>query len=105
MKTLTIYGASDDLIECSGIKGCDEFNAIEDGPYKACLRVKHYSDSIRIHAIYAGSWAFAVTTDCGDDHDEMPWKITRTFGQEEPYSETLKIKVPDGAKVSLLKRC
>lgn len=101
MKKLTVSGSSDDLIEASGIKGCDEFNSYKS-PYAGQLTVKSKStgQSIAIHCIYSGHWCFAVGPLTGD-YDAMPnWPITREWGTEEAYSETLTISCPDDAVLS-----
>lgn len=99
MKDLTIYGASDDLIETEGIPGCDEFEAciIGGGVYAGVLRVRSKEGSLDIYCIYDGCWCFAIGTEDGD-YDMMPqWPVRRTWGDQVPYSETLRIGVPDDA--------
>lgn len=97
MKTLKVYGASDDLIETSGIEGCDEFNKVSDTPYVGYLAVDDGKTPVRIHCIYDGSWAFAITSNDEDnDYRSFPdWTIRSTWGKDCPYSETLEIDVPD----------
>jgi len=97
MKTFSISGASDDLIETAGIPGCDEFNAIKDGPHIAVLGIWSSSGNIEVHCIYSGFWAFAIGPIDGD-YDKMPsWEIRRAWGTVVPYSETVEIDVPDDA--------
>lgn len=98
MKTLKIYGASDDLVETSGIDGCDEFGVYNSDSRYMCELTVHSADGeITVHAIYTGSWAFAITTEMGDC-DQMPdWPVRRTWGKDSSYSETLEIDVPDDA--------
>jgi hypothetical protein len=99
MKTLKVYGASDDLIECSGIDGCEEFNSYAN-VYMGMLKLSAGGKRVNIVCIYDGSWAFAVCPQNGD-YDEMPdWKIARTFGQDVAHSETLTIELPDDAKLN-----
>lgn len=102
MKTLTLYGYSDDLVEVRGDFGHHEHP--RRGGQEPCLAatfalISAASGRIRIHAIYDGCWGFAVTS---DDHlrnyRTMPdWPIRRTFGEDCPYSETLIIDAPDDA--------
>lgn len=103
MKLLTVYGASDDLIEASGIKGEDEFNSYKS-PYAGKLIVtsKSAKAKISIHCIYHGHWCFGIGPDDGD-YDVMPdWTITRTWGEDTPYSETVKIECPDDAVLKFI---
>ena len=99
MLTLKMYGASDDLIEAEGLPGCDEFTAGSIGCQAGRFEVQSREGSIVIHALYDGSWCFAVgSSDAESDHSAMPdWKITRIWGADEPYSETLLIECPDDA--------
>lgn len=102
-KELKIYGASDDLLEVSGLPGADEFN-VYGNRYMGCLRVKGEGIHINIHAIYDGSWAFSINSQMGNDCDELPeWKIDREWGADTPYSETLRISCPDDAVVAFSK--
>lgn len=97
MKTFTISGASDDLIETDGIPNCDEFNIIKDGPHMTTLTIMSDEGSLDIHCIYAGYWAFAIGSEDGDC-DTMPdWPIRRAWGKTVHYSEYVEIDVPDDA--------
>ena len=101
MKILKMYGASDDLIEAEGLPGCDEFNADGVGNCVGRFEVQSSEGSLFIHAIYDGSWCFAVgSSDADSDFSAMPnWKITRIWGADSPYSETLLIECPDDAEL------
>lgn len=99
-KILKVFGASDDLIETSGLPGCDEFNNIPDDKYAGTLSVVSEYGRIEIHAIYSGHWAFAVGAVDGEFTEMPSWKITREWGSDEDYSETLLIECPDDAKLS-----
>ena len=97
MKTLRIYGASDDLIETEGLPGCDEFNVIQDGPHIATLQV--YSTGagcgFSIHAIYDGCWSFAIGQTSEDD--EIPdWPVRLSWAG---YTQTIEIDCPDDAEM------
>jgi hypothetical protein len=101
MKTLRMYGASDDLVEAEGLPGCDEFNVLIDHQQHATFLVSAENGRLHVHAVYAGSWAFAVTSATGTDYDLMPdWPIRRTFGDKCSYSETLEIDCPDDATLT-----
>ena len=103
MQTLKMYGGSDDLIESSGIDGCDEFNICDaKTPCVGSFLVKSGGVEVFIHAIFYGAWAFAVTAgeDDADYRAPIPWPVRRTFGIDCEYSETLEIDVPDDARLS-----
>jgi len=102
MATLKMYGGSDDLVESEGIPGCDEFNCYDEAPR---FLVETPDASLSITAVYHGSWAFAVgSADRASDYHHMPeWPITRTWGADTPYSETLRIDVPDNATLRRMK--
>ena len=102
MKTIKIYGASDDLIEVEGgCKGCDEYSTGETGPLMGMVQLHAGDNFVKIHCIYEGSWAFAICPQDGD-FDFMPWVVARTFGKDSPYSETVLISVPDDCEVSFV---
>jgi hypothetical protein len=95
MQTATFYGSSDDLIEIGGVKGADEFNIIEDGPYIATFNL---GGKMRIHCLYDGCWSFAV----GQVDEEIPlpdWPVRVKQSGENGYSTQLEIDVPDDVKV------
>lgn len=111
MKTLSMYGASDDLIEIEGIEGADEYypNVTGKDPYMAAFTVKSASQPLGliIHVIYGGGWCFAVqpTEDSDGDWCEFPdWPIRRRWGGGNGYSELLEIDVPDDAVVKQIER-
>jgi len=95
MQTATFYGSSDDLIEIGGVKGADEFNIIEDGPHIATFNL---GGKMRVHAIYDGCWSFAVGQ--VDEEIALPnWPIRIKQSEENDYSTSLEIDVPDDVKV------
>jgi len=101
MKTITIYGASDDLIEIEGAcPGCDEYSAEgEHDSYRGRIHISAGEETVVVHAIFDGSWAFAICPQDGD-FDSMPkWTIARSFGDKTEYSETITITLPDDATV------
>lgn len=105
MKTLKIWGASDDLLETSGLPGCDEFNVYGNGPLMGKLTVKGKGMHLHIYALYDGAWSFAIGTQEGDDCDEFPGnQITRRWGNDSPYSETVLIECPPDAILAFSKK-
>lgn len=100
MKTFSISGASDDLIETNGIEGCDEFNIIEEGIYQTMLTIVAASGTLDIHCIYNGYWAFAIGSSDGDCDKQPPWPMRRIWGKYAPYSEVVEIECPDDARLT-----
>lgn len=99
MKTLIVYGASDDLIETSGIEGCDEFGGAGQGdPVLGKLTVAASTDVLTIYCLYDGCWSFAVSP--WPNEESLPWEVRRIWGKNVSYSETLEIDVPDNARLT-----
>lgn len=94
MKTVSIYGASDDLIEVSGIPGADEFAS-----YKTPIdfAIWHSTGEMRITAIYGtnGCWSFALGQ-TGEEESFPDWPV-RITQHERGYSTLVEIDVPDGS--------
>ncbi len=100
MKSIKIYGASDDLVEIEGdCKGCDEYGAVGSGPLMGVITLKSGDDSIKVFCVYDGSWAFAVCPQSGD-YERMPWETSFAFGVDVGYSQTIDMLVPDDCEVS-----
>lgn len=97
MKTFSISGASDDLVETNGITGCDEFSIIKDGPWMTCLTIQAEGRTLDVHVIYNGYWAFAVGSSDGDSDEQPDWPIRRSWGRYAAYSEVVEIDCPDDA--------
>lgn len=107
MKTLSMYGYSDDNIVFDGIAGADEFGRFGDNPYRAGFLVRSESanQSLVIHCIYYGHWCFAIGVGEESDYEvPPPWEIKRKWGGECEYSETVEIIVPDDAVLSEIKQ-
>jgi hypothetical protein len=98
---ITIYGASDDLVEVSGCEGADEFNVYGDG--KLLWRgdfVAPDDGKLRVYAIYDGCWHFSVgQVDEGVPLPGWPLKIRQGGIKEAPYSAVLEIDAPDGTRI------
>lgn len=93
--SVTIYGASDDLIEIAGCKGADEFNASmkdNDNPLMAEFVLSGEGGQIRIVALYDGCWSFAIAP--VDEEVPIPaWPIKMSL-HERGYSTLVEIDVP-----------
>lgn len=108
MKTLRMYGASDDLIEASGVAGAieasgvagaDEFGAWCSGEIAATFVL---GGRMRIHALYTkvGCWGFAISqVDEDVQLPDWPIRISQYNDGIRPsgYSTLLEIDVPDDA--------
>lgn len=95
---ITIYGASDDLIEVEGCDGADEFNSYERGPvmWRGDL-IAPDGDAMRVHALYDGCWSVAVGQ--VDEDKPLPdWDID--VFQEGHYSTGVKIDAPQGTRLA-----
>lgn len=97
MQTVVIEGSSDDLVNISGVKGGDEFGCYtSDGRYHGSFNL---GGQMRIHAIYDGTWSFAI----GQVDEEIPlpdWPIRIKWPGSCGYSTRVEIDVPDDVKVS-----
>lgn len=74
MSVVTLYGASDDLIEVEGdCSGCDEYNS-EDSHF---VLIGHSGASVRVRVWYTrrGLWAIAVAP-TEEDSAMLPVEIT-----------------------------
>jgi hypothetical protein len=101
VKTVKFYGASDDLIEASGIDGADEFSPTsfrEDGADRGSFLIEAAPFSMLVHGFYGPGavWSFAPAM-VDDGVPLPPWPIRITSSSDCPYSTELQIDVPDHA--------
>jgi hypothetical protein len=102
---ITIYGASDDLVEVAGCEGADEFNSDH---WSADL-VAPDGAQMAVWCWYTrrGCWAAGVAqTD--EDFQLPPWPISVTQAQamnpdNNGYSVLLSIDAPEGTKLANVK--
>ena len=98
---IVFYGYSDDCVEVGGRGICEEFGAFRSGPGVGINwsgLVVAGEDSVRVRAIYDGSWSFAVSS--SDSGTPLPeWRIEVRQSDQVPYSSELRIHAPDGASV------
>jgi hypothetical protein len=102
---ITIYGASDDLIEVAGCEGADEFN---NDDWSADLIAPDDSQmSVWCWYTLGGTWAVGVAqTD--EEHPLPAWPIAITqapaMNPDNPgYSVLLSIDAPEGTRLASLK--
>lgn len=102
---ITIYGASDDLVEVEGCEGADEFYVarVKDG--EVCWRARLIAPSTEddrwqqlcVRAIFDGCWHFAV----GQVDESLPfppWPV-KVSQHQNGYSVLLTIDAPEGTRL------
>lgn len=101
---ITIYGASDDLVEVDGCEGADEF-----GSYGYEGTAVHWRgdfiapgggtipEQLRVYAIYDGCWHFSLGQVL-EDVPLPPWPATFTQ-HERGDSVLLSIDAPPGTRL------
>lgn len=105
---ITIYGASDDLVEVSGCEGADEFNT-ED--WQADL-IAPDGSQMRVGCAYgagedAAVWGITVSQTC--EESQLPgWPVTITQApalnpDNAGYSPLLTIDAPEGTRLANIK--
>jgi hypothetical protein len=105
--TITIYGASDDLVEVDGCEGADEFNVRDR--WQGDLVAPGGTEQMRVHCWYDddGCWQVGVGQVLEDV--QMPaWPISITqapaMNPDNPgYSALLTIDAPEGTRLENIK--
>lgn len=96
MKTITITGGSDDLVEVEGCKGADEFTYPSKGPWRGDL-IAPDGGQLRVHVMYDGCWH--VSAGQVDDGVLLPdWPIS--FRQGSSYAVEMVVEAPDGTRLT-----
>lgn len=96
---ITIYGASDDLVEVYGCDGADEFNTYERSAlmWHGDLRAPD-GTAMRVNVLYddGGCWSVAV----GQVDEDTPfpaWPVVHR--QEGSYSTAAVVDAPEGTEL------
>jgi len=99
---ITIYGASDDLVEVAGCEGADEFSSDR---WSADLIAPDGSE-MTVHCWYGlgGCWQ-AGAGQVDEDHQLPAWPVTITqapaMNPDNPgYSALLTIDAPEGTRLA-----
>lgn len=98
---ITIYGASDDLVEVAGCKGADEFNVDGTGSGPLMWRgdlVAPDGGQMRLYGLYDGCWHFSV----GQVDEDFPlpsWPCTLAQ-HERGYSVEVSIDAPEHTRLT-----
>lgn len=96
---VTIYGASDDLIEVEGCKGADEFSAYaNDLAVWGGDLIAPDGTQMRVYAIYDGCWHFSVGQ--VEEDVRLPGWPVQILQHESGYSTLLRIEAPDGTRLA-----
>lgn len=102
---ITVYGASDDLVEVDGCEGADEFNVYGDH-WQGDLMLS-VAEQMRVHCWYDddGCWQVGVGQVIEDVQlPAWPVTITQKAGHSGPgYSALLTIDAPEGTKLVNIK--
>lgn len=102
---ITIYGASDDLVEVAGCKNADEFNTDD---WFGDL-VAPDGETMRVHARYEINGCWSVGVSQVDEPQQLPgWPVTITqapaMNPGNPgYSPLLSIDAPEGTVLASIK--
>lgn len=104
---ITIYGASDDLVEVAGCDGADEFNT--DDWFSDLIAPD--DSRMRVHCRFEinGCWSVGVGQ-VDEDHQLPGWPVTITqapaMNPDNPgYSALLTIDAPEGTHLENVKGC
>lgn len=101
---ITIYGASDDLVEVAGCDGADEFGTYADR-WQGDLIGPDESERMRVHCWYDddGCWQVGLGQ-VDEDYQLPPWPATISqapaMNPDNPgYSALLTIDAPEGTRL------
>lgn len=106
---ITIYGASDDLVETDVGGDKDEHQNYGPGIWMADL-VAPSGDGLTVNVFYNGAWHAGVgqLTNQGDpDGDGMPlpsWPARFHVPEGTPYATALTMDAPDGTVLTNIRR-
>lgn len=102
---ITIYGASDDLVEVGGCEGADEFGAGVDGRWQADLVAPGGTEQMRVHCWYDDGGCWQVGVGQVLEEVQLPaWPVSITqapaMNTGNPgYSALLTIDAPEGTRL------
>lgn len=101
MAEVTVYGASDDLVEIEGINGADEFNC--DGKWVGVLEAPDGGTAL-LYVDYRDNGCWTVTIGRFEEEYALPaWPVVFTANDKEcKYSTYATITVPDGTTITSL---
>jgi len=97
MPTVTIYGASDDLVEIEGdIEGCDEYSA--DGFWVGVIEAPDGGTAnVYVDYRHNGCWTVSLGQ-YEEDYGMPPWPIEYRVDPDKcAYSTLCAVTVPEGS--------
>lgn len=103
MATITISGASDDLVEVSGVPGEDEFSAVS-GNWRGIIVAPDGATAIvYVDLRHNACWTVALGQ-YEEDYSLPDWPVSIAVDEELcRYSTRALIEVPDGTTIEELK--
>ena len=101
MAKLTVYGASDDLVEIAGIEGADEFTT--NGHWQGVIEAPN-GDTAILYVDYRDNGCWTATLGRFEEDYALPqWPSTLTSNDKEcKYATYLTVEVPDGTTIKEL---
>ena len=107
MKTIRMYGASDDLVEVEGTDSAIDRTAAPDnsenvagpggqgGEFNVTSEEATFiiGGQVRVFSVYDGTWSFAVGM--VDEDTPLPWPVRVQACPEVAYSVEVLIEVPN----------
>lgn len=98
MSIITVYGASDDLVEIEGVKGADEFST--NGHWIGVIEAPDGKTAL-LYADYRNNGTWTVSLGQYEEDYELPnWVvITLTNLAVCSYSTLVHIHVPEGTTI------
>jgi len=104
---ITIYGASDDLVEVEGCEGDGEFSPDSVDRWQGDLVAPGAAEQMRVHCWYDGCWQVGLGQTI-EDVQLPPWPVTITqapaINPATPgYSALLTIDAPEGTRLTNVK--
>lgn len=101
MTTITIHGASDDLVEIDGdVEGADEYGVGLSGHWEGVIDAPG-GDTARLYVDYrsTGTWTVALGQ-YEEDYSLPDWPTTTTVDTNRcPYSVLMTIELPEGSRI------
>lgn len=105
MATVTIYGASDDLVEVYGIEGADEFTLGNNDSWTGVLEGPKGETAV-VYVDYRQNGCWTVALGLWEEGFPLPeWPVQFTYNPDKgnDYGVFASIEVPDGTTIRELK--
>lgn len=100
MAELTVFGASDDLVEVSGIDGADEFSAPGNSRWTGVLEAPN-GETALLYVDYRKNGTWTAALGLFEEGYKLPsWPVKVETNELNDYSTFTTITVPDGTKIT-----